>query len=130
MESECSFSVNLRNLWFLALGIPLLSFQYLYIRYHLPLIRAASPPRRKKAPICTKSRRPRGATASSPTTMRRTTDNDPESMWEDEPLGVVWEALWDAPGDHAGIDAWYKDRLQADGWKGSGGARTSFRPMP
>jgi hypothetical protein len=34
-----------------------------------------------------------------------------------QPSDVVWEALWDAPGDHAGIDAWYKDRLQADGWK-------------
>ena len=50
MESECSFSVNLRNLWFLALGIPLLSFQYLYIRYHRPLIRSGLAAAEKEGP--------------------------------------------------------------------------------
>jgi hypothetical protein len=118
METEFSFSFTPRNLWLLALGIPILLFQYMYIQYHLPLIRSGLAAAEKEGPdLYKRAGVPPGATASSPLTMSRTTADDPESMWGDEPLGLVWEALWDAPGDRAGVDAWYKDRLQADGWK-------------
>ena len=109
--------------WFFAVLIGfwvLLMFvvQPRYMAHHLPLIRSGLAAAEREGPdLYNRAGVPPGATACSPITMTRTKDEDSESMWEGVEKGVVWTAVWDAPLDRAGIDAWYKDRLQADGWK-------------
>jgi hypothetical protein len=87
------------------------------VKHHLPLIRSGLAAAEREGPdLLKKVGVPPGATVFSPVTMKRT-EEDSESMWAGEPTGVSWTAFWDAPGNHAAVDAWYADHLLTDGWK-------------
>jgi hypothetical protein len=91
--------------------------QYFYIQHHLPLIRAErAVAEREGGAMLEKIGAPPGAVALSKVE-RSVLGGGVESMWENEPIEVVRTCFWDAQGNHAQIDAWYREKLLADGWQ-------------
>jgi hypothetical protein len=87
-----------------------------YTQHHLPLIRAGLAAAEQEGDARLEAIGvPPGATIQDAVKKRRFR-GDGESMWQHEPVGAEWTGLWDAPGDHAAIDAWYRERLLASGW--------------
>ena len=59
---------------------------------------------------------PPGATVVSPV-QKKVLNASRRSVWRYTPVAVVWTGAWDAPGDHAGMLAWYDEHLLPLGWK-------------
>ena len=94
----------------------LICYQYQYAQHHLPLIRAGLAAAEQEGEQRLVSIGvPVGATAGEAVKKRRF-QGDSDSMWQNEPIGAEWTGLWDAPGDYAAIDAWYREKLLANGW--------------
>jgi hypothetical protein len=88
-----------------------------YIQRHLPLIRAERAVAEGEGEeMLKKIGVPVGAVTMSPVG-KSFFDEGEDSMWQGEATGVEWTSFWDAPGDHPQIDAWYRDKLLADGWQ-------------
>jgi hypothetical protein len=102
---------------FLSIGAALILGQHLYLRHHLPLVEegvaAASA---AGAAIIESIGTPDGATAVTPGE-KRTGAPGPRNKWHGTVTTVTWVRLWDAPGSHEDIEAWYAARLPAAGWR-------------
>lgn len=101
---------------FICLGIGLLAFQHHYLKSHLPLLKAELAAAESTGTrLLEEIGIPPNAQLVDPIEHRVITAG-PDDKWSGTETGTRWLALYDAPGTHAQIDAWYKEHLPKVGW--------------
>ena len=100
----------------LGIGTGLLVFQRFYMKKHLPLIAAELAEAESGGTALLEAiGTPPGAVPHTegsktyPSDSRRANSSSTESR-------VSWSRVWEAPGDHASVEAWYRGRLAETGW--------------
>ena len=99
----------------LGIGTGLLIFQRHYIKKHLPLIAAELAEAESVGIMLLEGvGTPPGSVPQ--TEGSKTFPMDSRGTWNGSETRVSWSRDWEAPGNHASTEAWFRARLAEEGW--------------